>query len=270
MKLSFSTLGCPGYTMDQIIAMAADNGYEGIELRAVEGTVELWSLPAFTGGGLGETAKKLRDKGLSIACIGSNISFAREGEDNKAAQLETAKHYLDMLHALDCPYLRTFGGPLTATMGYLESIEQIQDGYEALCDLLGREGIMPLLETHDDFSASARMMNIIGGVSSDNLGIVWDILHPLRFGEAVADTYAGLKEKIRHVHIKDSVEYSPKGFDLVLTGKGKVPIADCVGLLRDGGYTGYLSYEWEKMWHPEIEEPEIALPDYAKVMAQYR
>ena len=25
------------------------------------------------------------------------------------------------------------------------------------------------------------------------------------------------------------------------------------------GYDGYLSLEWEKQWHPEIAEPEIAL-----------
>ncbi len=28
------------------------------------------------------------------------------------------------------------------------------------------------------------------------------------------------------------------------------------------GYDGYLSLEWEKQWHPEIAEPEIALLHY--------
>jgi hypothetical protein len=27
-------------------------------------------------------------------------------------------------------------------------------------------------------------------------------------------------------------------------------------------YDGYVSFEWEKYWHPEIEEPEVALPDF--------
>jgi hypothetical protein len=30
-----------------------------------------------------------------------------------------------------------------------------------------------------------------------------------------------------------------------------------------------LSLEWEKKWHPEIEEPEVALPQYVMVMRDY-
>jgi len=32
--------------------------------------------------------------------------------------------------------------------------------------------------------------------------------------------------------------------------------------LREAGYTGYVSVEWEKKWHPEIADPEIALPQH--------
>jgi hypothetical protein len=30
--------------------------------------------------------------------------------------------------------------------------------------------------------------------------------------------------------------------------------------LVDIGYEGYYSYEWEKAWHPDIEDPEISFP----------
>jgi len=33
-------------------------------------------------------------------------------------------------------------------------------------------------------------------------------------------------------------------------------------------YSGYISFEWEKYWHPEIEEPEIALPDFMSAMKE--
>ena len=36
-----------------------------------------------------------------------------------------------------------------------------------------------------------------------------------------------------------------------------------------GGYRGYYCFEWEKRWHPEIPEPDIAFPHYAKVMREY-
>jgi predicted xylose isomerase-like sugar epimerase len=54
----------------------------------------------------------------------------------------------------------------------------------------------------------------------------------------------------------------------VLTGKGDVPVAEQVKVLVGAGYRGYYCFEWEKKWHPEIEEPEVAFPHYAKAMGE--
>ena len=35
------------------------------------------------------------------------------------------------------------------------------------------------------------------------------------------------------------------------------------------GYKGYYCFEWEKAWHPEIEDPDVAFPQYADVMRGY-
>ena len=40
-------------------------------------------------------------------------------------------------------------------------------------------------------------------------------------------------------------------------------------MLAGGGVQGLLRLEWEKGWHPEIEEPEVAFPHFAKVMRDY-
>jgi sugar phosphate isomerase/epimerase len=52
----------------------------------------------------------------------------------------------------------------------------------------------------------------------------------------------------------------------VLAGRGLVPFGEVVSALRDIGYRGYASFEWEKYWHPEIEGPEIALADFRQAM----
>jgi hypothetical protein len=51
--------------------------------------------------------------------------------------------------------------------------------------------------------------------------------------------------------------------------EGEVPIFEAIDLLAKGGYKGYYSFEWEKLWHPELEAPELAIADYAKVMAEH-
>jgi predicted xylose isomerase-like sugar epimerase len=42
-----------------------------------------------------------------------------------------------------------------------------------------------------------------------------------------------------------------------------------VEALAKSGYRGFYSFEWEKRWHPEIEEPEVAIAQYATVMTGY-
>jgi sugar phosphate isomerase/epimerase len=77
-----------------------------------------------------------------------------------------------------------------------------------------------------------------------------------------------LKRYVRHTHLKDS---KPVGTDVryVLTGSGTVPVQETVNILKRAGYKGYYCFEWEKGWHPEIEEPEVAFPQFAETMRKY-
>jgi glucosamine-6-phosphate deaminase len=49
-----------------------------------------------------------------------------------------------------------------------------------------------------------------------------------------------------------------------LPGEGDVPAARVLARLARDGYAGFVSFEWEKRWHPEIAEPEVALPSFIR------
>jgi hypothetical protein len=55
----------------------------------------------------------------------------------------------------------------------------------------------------------------------------------------------------------------------VLTGEGKIPVRETVQMIARNGYKGYYCYEWEKRWHPDLAEPEVAFPHFAKTMREY-
>jgi len=40
-------------------------------------------------------------------------------------------------------------------------------------------------------------------------------------------------------------------------------------LLAKNNYQGYYSFEWEKLWHPELPAPELALADYSQAMKKH-
>ena len=86
--------------------------------------------------------------------------------------------------------------------------------------------------------------------------------------EPPADAYNKLKNYIHHTHIKDARLVEDK-VQYVRIGQGEVPLAQAINALVKGDYKGYYSFEWEKLWHPELEEPETALADYPVAMKKY-
>ena len=49
-----------------------------------------------------------------------------------------------------------------------------------------------------------------------------------------------------------------------------MPVREFIHLLERRAYPGFIHFEWEKGWHPEIAGPEIALPHFARFMAGLR
>ena len=45
-----------------------------------------------------------------------------------------------------------------------------------------------------------------------------------------------------------------------LPGTGQLDLKKLLSLILGTGYDRYLSFEWEKKWEPDLEEPEIAFP----------
>jgi fatty-acyl-CoA synthase len=88
-------------------------------------------------------------------------------------------------------------------------------------------------------------------------------------GESADDVYAALGQRILLAQVKDARRDAGQadGWQLTLLGEGEVPVRDMLGLLAAGGYQGWISVEWEKRWHPEIEEPEVALPQHLKLLS---
>ncbi len=260
-KIGFSTLGCPAYTVDQVAALAREQRFDGVEIRFIRNVVDLGTLAEFSPARIAETRRIFDDAGVEVSCIDTSVRFTSADPAQRQTQRELAKINCEIANGLGARFIRTFGGPLPVGAGLADHVGGIGAGLAEVAEDSWSVGVETLLETHDDF-CTADTVGMVLAHSSDRLGILWDFLHTFRHGEDAATTWAALGPRIRQVHVKDAHVATPETFDLALTGTGVVPIGDLVDVLLKADFGGYVDFEWEKAWHPEIEEPQVAIPHF--------
>lgn len=265
--LGFSTIGCPDYGIDEVIALAVENGFDGIEIRHLRGTVDIVGLPEFSSANIGETRQKFDDAGIKVVGINTSVRMNSLDADKRAAAMELLKANLAIAEGLGAPYLRVFGGPLPEDQDREQTLDAIAEGLGKVADHTAASGVTSLIETHDAFCTAPMILDLYARGASDNLKVLWDTLHSYRHGEEGETTWAALGPRIRLVHVKDAFEATAQKFDFALTGEGNIPVTGFIDILRRENYDGFLNFEWERGWHPEIAPPEVAIPHFARFMA---
>lgn len=271
-KLAFSTLGCPKWPWRTILETAKREGYAGIELRGLMGDMDLPARPEFAGTAAASALGDVRALGLQIACVSSSAQLHHRDAATRAKHMDDAGRFIDLAHRLEAPYVRVFGDKLVPDEPKTATIERIASGMRELTAKAKGSGVEIIIESHGDFTDSATLAALLDAAPGS--GLLWDAHHTVvAGGEAPADTFAKLGRFTRHTHLKDSVPKTagspPEERTYVLTGTGQVPVRDIVSTLVKGGYGGFLCFEWEKVWHPDIAEPEVAIPQFAKTVKGY-
>ncbi len=294
-KVSFSTLSCPDWSFQQIVEHGSAYGYDGVEIRLLQRQTDLLVHPDLQPSQLETRCRELSDAGFLIAGLASSVSFDSPDANVRADQIETGRRYLDLARTLGAGFIRVFGDVLQPTASgsvplaqvspdqRRTTIAQVAEGLQTLGESAEPLGLDVLIETHGDYSNSGVVLETLEAVESPAVGVLWDTHHPWRFcDEKLPLTFDRLRRWVRSTHWKDSVvrpEATDRGTaqntaaqaahtlmtghqhaDYVLFRGGEFPAAQCMWLLKNAAFDGWFCYEWEKMWHPELEPPELALP----------
>ena len=259
MKLTYTSLACPGWTIEEAVSAAERYGYAAIEWRLADGALIEPDAPA-------ELRRRLREvpaaHGIEVACLDSSCKVVQATPEDRAATVAAGQRMLDLAAEIGAPFLRVFGGELPASTTRAALLAPTAEVLHALGDYGAARGVTVVLETHDAWTNSRDVLALLQAAQTPGCKVLWDTHHTYRFGETPAQTQALLGEAIAYAHIKDSRLHAadPHAWTYCLLGEGDVPLSEICTLLKGRGYDGYLSLEWEKKWHPEIAEPEIALP----------
>lgn len=267
MKLSFTTLGCPQWDLETIIARAAEYGFDGVDFRGLQGHMNVYELSPFAADYAG-TRSRFEAAGLAVTCFSSSITLVSQARE--AQNLEELARYAELCGRFGTEYIRAFGGRLNGAdrSAGLDTARSLLDRMEPV---LRQAGVKLIIETHDDWTRCEDVLTLLDGTSPDTVGVLWDVHHPYRmFGERPEDTWKALGDRIEYTHWKDSLpDANDAGkFRYRFMGEGDVPFGDIHSVLRANGYDGWYTFEWEKHWHPTLEEPELAFPRYVRFMRE--
>lgn len=267
MKIAFSTVGCPEWSWNDIYIMAKDLGFNGIELRGLENTMDLTKARPFLDANLDKTVDTLKKMNLSISCLASSCYLG--GDENEEEALKEGFDYIDLASKLDCKYIRILGDRNPDPRGEIDD-ERVVRLLSRLLPAAKEKGVYLLVETSGVYADSARLKKIIETVNDPNCAVLWDIHHPYRFmKESPEVTMKNIGKYTKYVHVKDSVMNEDDTVSYKILGDGDIPVTKILDLLKIAGYDEYVSLEWTKRWNKELVAAAIVFPAFAHYMQDY-
>lgn len=262
MKTSFSTLACPDWSLAEVLRAAATYGYNGVELRVISRELDLWNLPDFKSPSLPITRAVIQDHDLVIASMGSSACFHSPDVKERERNLDSALRMAEVAAGLGAPSIRVFGDHIQPGSERKQTAAWIADSLTQLADRLKPAGVQVWLETHGDFAAAADVCEIFAQLDCEQVGVIWDPANAFEQNGETPLIPPQMSPHIRHVHLKDLRKDAQGSTHYMPTGEGEFPFNAMFASLVEIGYDGFVSFEWEKLWHPELAAPEVALPHF--------
>ncbi|MFV2121068.1 sugar phosphate isomerase/epimerase family protein, partial [Streptomyces sp. Act-28] len=105
MRFAFSTLGVPGTAVGDVVRLAGEAGYQGVELRAhPEEPVH----PGLLAHARREVVREFAAAGVDVLCVAGYARVAAEGDDDDV--YEELHRLIHLAADLGAPFVRVFPG----------------------------------------------------------------------------------------------------------------------------------------------------------------
>lgn len=256
---SYSRALSENFTLLDAIKHAKKTGFDGMEF-----------LDGMTWGNYSDidSMKFFRDscneEGLEIYTLDAGVNYL----DDFNGSVERAKHLVDMTQALGAGMVRcdTIGGNLKSVGngGIKEAIKQVSKGVSIVADYAAEKNIKLLVENHGMIMQDSIVVEeLINTVNKANFGALVDIGNFMCADENSVDGVGRMARYAMHVHAKDfhfkngnemfiakDGWFNTRGCNHLrgaILGHGSVAICQCLRILKNSGYKGAVSIEFEGM-----------------------
>lgn len=258
---AFSTLGCAEFSLDEVIELAQQYHIAGLELRGLSGTLHLPAYFAANFRSPDELAARLAGIETRVLALDTSFRLIDGAPLDRATLLE----FVPWAEALGVRWLRVFDGGTTLDDAAFSHAAETMAWWQGV----RRERALKvdlMVETHDVLLDAVKINRLVDALPRDSVRVLWDAHHTWKKGgEDPLHTWAKIKPHVVHVHVKDSVSLpsAKHPHTYVLPGTGEFPMAPLRGVLS-AEFSGAVSLEWEKLWHPYLPPLDDALRSAAE------
>jgi sugar phosphate isomerase/epimerase len=262
-KTAFSTVACSDWILPDVLTAAAEWGYDGVELRTFGyGSAEFACDPALTAG------EKIRglcaELGVEPAVLATGVGFDEPirpavigwAVSDTERSVRAAKSAIDLAGNIECPLVRVFGFEINRREKRPAATRRIVSRLRLAVDGARNTGVRLVLENGGSFATAADVAELVDAVGSPLLGVSYSPAVARTAGEDPLAGAALLGDRLWVVKLKDY-----RGAQPVPIGDGEMGIAELVGALRDGGFSGWGVVEWDRAWLHGLAPAELVLPE---------
>lgn len=237
ISLNASTIK-PAPLLDKI-RIAAETGYDGIELWAVEIYEHIGR-----GGEVSEVERALRDGALTVPCCIAVRGWGETKGREYELVMEECRRRFELAARL--------GSPLMVCTPPLEPVEmtRLAERYAALLELGRQTGVRAVLEYISFFGSLQSLPEaaaILDACGDTEGSLVIDAFHSWNSLSTLEDLRALPVGRIAHYHIDDAAPNSPatsqRDPDRVMPGDGPIDLAGELRILKEKDYQGWVSLE---------------------------
>ena len=263
MKIGFTSRVCPRWDLATIAQKAAEFGYAGVELGAMNGENHLPAVRELSADP-GAVKQLFANKKIELVCIGSLVTLDAKGDHDRQSARRRLLEVVELAAKLSCPFVRAPIGSLPNGGDRYGTLSRIARELASVAQDIARFRVTLLLENGGDFASSRDLWFLVDTGSHPAVAACWNPCQGMTQLERPTLAIPRLGKMIRLVRACDGAFDARGGFGgFKLPGEGDVGLGRMIDFLRGIIYRGYLIADWPKAAAPELPEPEEALPQAA-------
>ncbi len=236
------TFACPDWDLTEVLRVAAELGYDGVEPRTDANhrhgiEVDMSAADRAT------ARRQAGDSGVALCCLATSLQFIKVAQPDRDQLYDDTMRRIELAADLQIPGLRVFAGGVPEGVELDAALDCAGDNLRDAASAAAEAGVELWLETHDTVSKAVLTARILRRADHPAVACNYDVMHPYRLGEPLDETFAALDGRVRHSHFHDSLA-TPGAPEITRFGEGELPLVDILRWLKSQGFTGHLSGEW--------------------------